>query len=140
MQLPQVAPAVRAWPRFGADDVSDVDIGEEIDPAAHRYAGVTGDHTFLHLDRAAHGINDGRKFDRDAVAGGSDDPPPVLCDLRVDEFAVMGLEAREGRRVGRWTPSVSPGKDQNAPNRVPSTMTTVSANSGPTRPTIMISR
>jgi len=53
-------------------------------------------HRLLHRDRAAHRIDDAGEFHQHAVAGGLDDAALVLGDLRVDQLAAEGLEAREG--------------------------------------------
>ena len=50
-------------------------------------AGVPLGHRLLHLDRAAHRIDDAGKFHQQAVAGGLDDAAVVLGDLRIDELA-----------------------------------------------------
>ena len=44
---------------------------------------------------AAHRIDDAGKLDQQTVAGGLDDAPVVLCDLRIDELAAQRLEAFE---------------------------------------------
>jgi hypothetical protein len=74
----------------------------EIDPDPKGNALVLGHlraavrHRPLDLDGAAHRIDDARKFHKHAVAGGFDDPPVMLPDLRVDELATMRLQAVEG--------------------------------------------
>ena len=50
-------------------------------------AGVPLGHRPLHLDRAAHRIDDARELDQQAVAGGLDDAAAVLGDLRIDQLA-----------------------------------------------------
>ena len=57
--------------------------------------GVPLGHRLLHLDRAAHRIDDAGKLDQQAVAGGLDDAAVVLGDLRIDELAPQRLEAFE---------------------------------------------
>ena len=61
-----------------------------------RDAGVALGHRLLHLDRAAHRIDDAGKLHQHAIAGGLDDPAPVLGDLRIDQLAAERLEAFEG--------------------------------------------
>jgi hypothetical protein len=53
------------------------------------------DASLLHLDRAAHRIDDARKFNQQAVAGGLGDPTMVLGDLRIDELPAQRFEAFE---------------------------------------------
>jgi hypothetical protein len=50
----------------------------------------------LDLDRAPHSVDDARKLDQHAVAGGLDDAPVMLPDFRIDELAAMRLQAVEG--------------------------------------------
>jgi len=45
----------------------------------------------LQLGGAAHGVHHSREFLEQTVAGCLDDPPGVLADLRVDEFAASAL-------------------------------------------------
>ena len=75
-----------------ADDVADIDSDTELDAALSWYVGVTFGHTALDVDGAAHSIDNADEFHQHAVAGGFDDPAPVLGDLGVDEFLAMGLE------------------------------------------------
>ena len=49
----------------------------------------------LHLDRAAHRIDDAGKLDQQAVAGGLDDAAAVLGDLGVDELGADRLQRGE---------------------------------------------
>ena len=52
-------------------------------------------HRLLHLDRAAHRVDDAGKFHQQAVAGGLDDAAVVLGDLRIEELAAQRFEAFE---------------------------------------------
>src|SRR5580700_7055637 len=56
-------------------------------------ASVPLGHRLLHLDRAAHRIDDATKLHQQAVAGGLDDAAAVLGDLRVEELMAQRLEA-----------------------------------------------
>jgi hypothetical protein len=58
----------------------------QFDAIVHPDIRVALGHRLLHCDRAAHRIDDARKFDKHAVAGGLDDPAVVLGDLRIDEL------------------------------------------------------
>ena len=50
-------------------------------------------HRALDFAGAAHRVDDAGKFRQHAVAGGLDDPPVMLADLRIDQFAQMRLDA-----------------------------------------------
>ena len=52
-------------------------------------------HLGLHLDRAAHRIDDAVELDQQAVAHGSHDAPLVRDDRRVDEITPDGVERRQ---------------------------------------------
>jgi hypothetical protein len=41
----------------------------------------------LHLDRAAHHVDDAGELDQEPIAGGLDDAPAVLLDLGIGELA-----------------------------------------------------
>jgi hypothetical protein len=58
-------------------------------------AGVPLGHCLLYLDRAAHGIDDARKFRQHSVAGGLDDPAMMFGDLRIENLAAQGFKAFE---------------------------------------------
>jgi hypothetical protein len=74
----------------------------EIDPDTEGYVLVLGyrriavDHSALHLDGAAHRIDDARKFHQHAVAGSLNDPPAMLPYLRIDEFSAVRLQRVKG--------------------------------------------
>src|SRR5712671_73268 len=77
------------------DHIAEVDADAQFDAAVRRDTGVPLGHRLLHFDRAAHRIDDAGKFHQQAVAGGLDDAPVVLGDLRIDKFAPQRLEAFE---------------------------------------------
>ena len=52
-------------------------------------------HCCLNLGRAAHRIDDARKFHQETVAGGLDDAAAVLGDFRIEELAAQCFEAFE---------------------------------------------
>ena len=76
------------------DDVADIDADAELDAPLRRHVGVALGHPALHLDGAAHRIDDAGELDQQAVAGGLDDAAAVLGDLRIDQLAAMRLAAR----------------------------------------------
>jgi len=55
--------------------------GELTDPSLLRDLGGALGHRLLHLDRAAHRIDDAGKFDQHPVAGGLEDAPVALGDF-----------------------------------------------------------
>ena len=57
--------------------------------------GVALGHFALHLDRAAHRVDDAGELDEQPVAGGLDDAAAVLVDLGVDQLAPNRLQRRE---------------------------------------------
>jgi len=75
------------------DDVAEVNADAQFDAVVVRDAGVPLGHGLLHRDCAAHRIEDARKFDQHAVAGGLDDAAVMLGDLRIEELAAQRLEA-----------------------------------------------
>ena len=78
-----------------ADDVAEIDADAELDAPLGRHIGIALGHLALHLDRAAHRIDDAGEFDQHAVAGGFDDAAAMLRDLGIDEFAPDRLQRRE---------------------------------------------
>ena len=62
----------------------------------------------LHLDRAAHRIDDAGELDQQAVAGGLDDAAAMLGDLGIDERLSTGLEPGERAfLVGTHQPAIT---------------------------------
>ena len=57
-----------------------IDADAEFDAPVGRHVGVALRHSALHLDGAAHRIDDAGELDQDAVAGGLDDAAAVLGD------------------------------------------------------------
>jgi hypothetical protein len=43
----------------------------------------------MHLDRTPHRIDHTRELDQHPIAGGFDNPSPVLMDLRVDQLPAV---------------------------------------------------
>ena len=54
-----------------------------------------GDHLPLHLDRAAHRVDDAGELGKEAVAGGLDDATPMLGDFGIAEFAANRAQSGE---------------------------------------------
>jgi hypothetical protein len=69
------------------DDVAQMDADSELDATLGRQAGVAFGQPILHLDRAAHGIDDAAEFDEAAVPGSLDDTPMMRVDRGIDEVA-----------------------------------------------------
>ena len=78
-----------------ADDVAEIDADAELDPPLRRDGGVAHGHLALHVDRAAHRIDDAAELHQQAVAGGLDDAAAMLLDLGVGQFAPQHLQAIE---------------------------------------------
>ena len=49
----------------------------------------------LHLDRAAHGVDDAAEFDDRAVAGALDDAPMMRGDRGIDKIAAEAAQSRK---------------------------------------------
>ena len=71
---------------FLDDHVAEIDANAEPDPPLLPHLGLALGHPPLHLDRAAHRIDDAGELDQEAVAGGLDDAAPVLPDLWLNQF------------------------------------------------------
>ena len=78
-----------------AADVAEIDAHAKFDAALGRCGGVAGDHLLLHLDSAAHRVDNAGKLDEEAVAGSLDDAPPMLGDLGIGEFTADRAQRRE---------------------------------------------
>ena len=77
------------------DHIAEIDADAQLDAVVRRDARVPLGHRLLHLDGAAHRIDDAGKFHQHAVAGGLDDAAVVLGDLRIEELAAQRFEAFE---------------------------------------------
>ena len=64
-----------------------MDADPKLDPALGRQAGVALDHTVLHLDGTANGIDDASELDEDTIACPHNDAPVMQSDGRVDQTA-----------------------------------------------------
>jgi hypothetical protein len=63
------------------DHVAEIDADTQLDAVVRRDVRVPPGYRLLHLDRAAHRINDAREFDQHTVTGGLDDAAVVLGDF-----------------------------------------------------------
>ena len=77
------------------DDVAEMDADAKLDAAVGRQAGVALDEPVLHLDGAAHRIDDAAEFDQHAVAGAFDDAPVVNGDDGIDQVAAERAQPRQ---------------------------------------------
>ena len=77
------------------DHIAEIDADAQFDAAVRSGAGVALRHRLLHLDRAAHRIDDAGKFHQQPVAGGLDDAAAVFGDFRIEKLAAQRLEAFE---------------------------------------------
>jgi hypothetical protein len=73
--------------------VAQIDPDAETDPALFQHLGFTVDHRALDLHGAADGIHHARELGKEAVAGVLYDAASVFDDLRINQFAEVGLEA-----------------------------------------------
>ena len=90
------------------DDVAEIDADAELDAPILGHVRMALGGGLLHLDGAAHGVDDASEFYQHAVAGGLDDAAAVFGDLRVDQLTAQGLEARERAfLVGAHEPAVA---------------------------------
>jgi hypothetical protein len=71
------------------DDVTDIDADAKLDAPIGGRSRIARSHFALHLDRTAHRVYHAAEFDQHAVAGGLDDPPTMLGNLRIDQFAAF---------------------------------------------------
>jgi len=77
------------------DDVTDIDAHAKFDAPPCPCRGVAGDHLPLHLDRAAHRVDDAGELDKEAVAGRFDDATPMLSDFGIGEFPADRTQLRD---------------------------------------------
>ena len=69
------------------DDVAQMNADPEFYAALRRQAGVALDEAVLHLDGAAHRVDDTPELDNCAVAGALDDAPVMHGEERIDQVA-----------------------------------------------------
>jgi len=78
------------------DDVALMDAKAKLDPLFGWRACVPVRHRPLHLDGAAHGIDNAMELDQESVAGGLDDAAAMLGDLRIAQFTPDRFQRGEG--------------------------------------------
>ena len=90
------------------DDVAEMDADPKLDAAIVRKAGVALDETVLHLDAAAHRIDDAPELDQHAVAGAFHHPAVVNRNAGVDQIAAESPEPGQNAvLVGAGKPGVA---------------------------------
>ena len=77
------------------DHIAEIDADAQFDAVVRFDAGVALRYRLLHRDGAPHCIDDAGKFDQQTVAGGLDDPPVMLGDLRIDELMAQRIQSSE---------------------------------------------
>src|SRR4029077_4782644 len=75
------------------DHIAEIDADAQLDAVVRLDTGVPLGHRLLHFDRTAHRVDNAGKFHQQAVAGGLNDAPAVLGDLRIDHFPPQCFEA-----------------------------------------------
>ena len=75
------------------DDVAEIDADAELDARCPPARRVALGHLALHVDRAAHRVDDAGELDQQAVASGFDDAAAMLLDLRVGKLAPEDLQS-----------------------------------------------
>ena len=74
------------------DHVAEMNADAELDAAPWRQAGIALDEAVLHLDGAAHGVDDASELYEAAVAGSFDDAPVMRVDGGVNQIAPQSPE------------------------------------------------
>ena len=105
------------------DDVTEIDADAKFDTRFGRHTGIPLGHLPLHVDRAAHGVDDAGELDQKPVASGFDDAAAVFDDLRIDQFAPDRFQRRERAfLVGAHQPRIADhisGQDRRQPSLDP---------------------
>jgi hypothetical protein len=106
------------------DDIAKINADAKQRPLVFRDAGGAFGHGHLHLDGAAHGIDDAGELDQEPVAGGFYDAPVMGDYLAVEQLRAQRIEARQGARlIGRHHAAITDnigGKDRREPPLLPS--------------------
>ena len=77
------------------NDVADVDAEAKFEAVFGGHARIAIDHSPLHVDRAANGIDHTGKLEQQTIAGRLDNPAAKFGDLGVDQVAPVRLQRRE---------------------------------------------
>ena len=77
------------------DDVAQMDTDAELNATLGRKAGVTLDHTVLHLDGAAHSVDHAAELNENSVAGALHYAPVMYGNGRVDQIAPERPQPRQ---------------------------------------------
>ena len=90
------------------DHIAEVDADPELDAALRGKTGIALDHTVLHLDGAAHGIDDASELDEDAVAGALHCAAMMRGDGGIEQIAPQPAQPSQCPvLVGTGEPAVS---------------------------------
>ena len=90
------------------DDVAEIDADPEIQPLIRAHVRIAPSHSLLHLDGAAHRIDDAGELGQQPVARRLDDPAAMLGDAGIEQFAAMAVKAGKGAFVvGAHQPTVA---------------------------------
>ncbi len=77
-------------------DVADMDAHAELDAAIGGDLGIARRHRALHVDGAAHGIDDAGELDQQAVAGGLHQAAAMVGDGGLEKLGAVRRERRDG--------------------------------------------
>ena len=76
-------------------DVAQMDADAELDAALGRQAGIALDHAVLHLDGAAHRVDNAAELDEAPIAGALDHATMMHGDRRIDQIAAQRPQPRQ---------------------------------------------
>jgi hypothetical protein len=77
------------------DHVAQMNADAELNPALRRQARVALDHAVLHLDGAAHGVDDAAKLDEASIPSPLDDAAVMGGDGGIDQIAAQAPKPRQ---------------------------------------------
>ena len=77
------------------DNIAEMDADAKLDAALERQASVALEHAVLHLDGAAHRINNASELNEDAVARPLNDTSVMQSDGRVEQIAAERSQPRK---------------------------------------------
>jgi hypothetical protein len=81
------------------DDVTNIDADTKVQSLIRGNAFVALGHGSLHVNCAAHCIDDAREFQQQAVTGRLDDAAVMLRDLGIDKLPPVGFQCRQRAAV-----------------------------------------